>query len=56
MQRDYLRTIKGVGFHDAKVIKRIDYFAKSSNQNTKEVAEYYRAESVLVKASKPVSF
>ncbi len=54
VQRDYLRRIKGVGFQGTEVVKHIDYFAKSPNQNTKEVAEYYRAESVLVKATKPL--
>lgn len=55
LEREYLRKIKGVGLLNPEIVKRVDYFAESSNQNTKEVAEYYRAESVLVKATKSLT-
>ncbi len=54
LERDYLSKIREAGFAKPTVVKRIDYFAKSLNPDTREVAEYYKAESVLLKASKPV--
>ncbi len=52
LETDYLAKIRGAGFQEIEVIKRIDYFAKSPDENTREVAQYYKAESVLVRALK----
>jgi len=49
----YMETIKAVGFQDVAVIRRIDYFAKSSSESTRRITKTFGAESVVVAAVKP---
>ncbi len=53
VEADYLETIRGAGFQDVAVIRRIDYFAKSSSESTKRITKTFGAESVVVAAVKP---
>ena len=53
VEADYLATIQGAGFRDLAVIRRIDYFAKSSSESTKRITKTFGAESVVVAAVKP---
>jgi len=54
LERDYLSKIRDAGLVKPRLVKRIDYFARSANANTKEVAAYYKAESILINATKPM--
>ena len=49
----YMETIRAAGFQDVRVLKRIDYFARSSSESTKRITKTFGAESVVVSARKP---
>ncbi len=53
VEKEYMRTIKEAGFNDARVIKRLDYFASSPSENTKRLTKTFGAESVVIAGSKP---
>ncbi|TLZ60617.1 MAG: methyltransferase domain-containing protein [Methanobacteriota archaeon] len=53
VEADYLKTIEGAGFRDVRVVRRLDYFAKSSSESTKRITKTFGAESVVVSAVKP---
>jgi len=53
VEAEYLETIRGAGFQDVQVLRRIDYFAKSSSDSTKRITRTFGAESVVVAAVKP---
>jgi SAM-dependent methyltransferase len=53
VEPEYMETIRGAGFQDVAVIRRIDYFAKSSSESTKRITKTFGAESVVVAARKP---
>jgi len=49
----YMETIRVAGFQEVRILKRIDYFAKSSSESTKRLTKTFGAESVVVAARKP---
>src|SRR5436309_719381 len=53
VEPEYMETIRAAGFQDVRVLKRIDYFAKSSSESTKRLTKTFGAESVVVAARKP---
>src|SRR2546430_8270709 len=53
VEPEYMETIRAAGFQDVRVLKRIDYFAKSSSESTKRITKTFGAESVVVAARKP---
>ena len=53
VEPEYMETIRAAGFQDVRVLKRIDYFAKSSSESTKRITKTFGAESVVVTARKP---
>ncbi len=53
VEANYLESIKAAGFRDVKVVRRLDYFAKSRSENTKRVTKTFGAESVVISARKP---
>lgn len=53
VESDYLATIEASGFREANVLRRLDYFAKSSSDSTKRITRTFGAESVVVRARKP---
>jgi len=52
VEPEYLGTIRDTGFRDVGILKRIDYFAKSSSESTKRITKTFGAESVVVAARK----
>lgn len=53
VEPEYLETIRATGFQDVGILKRLDYFAKSSSESTKRLTKTFGAESVVVAARKP---
>jgi len=53
VEPEYLEMIKSAGFSDVRVLKRLDYFAKSSSESTRRITKTFGAESVVVAAQKP---
>jgi len=53
VEPEYLETIRATGFQDVRILKRLDYFAKSSSESTKRLTRTFGAESVVVEARKP---
>jgi len=54
VEDEYLRTIRGTGFRDVRVVRRVDYFSKSGSDSTRRLTKSFGAESVVVAARKPV--
>ena len=52
IENRYLETIKKAGFKNIKVIESFDYFTNSPSENTREVADHYKAHSIVLKAMK----
>jgi arsenite methyltransferase len=50
---EYLATIQRAGFVDVKVLRKVDYFAKSSSESTKRITKSFGAKSVVVAAVRP---
>ncbi|MBI3995147.1 MAG: methyltransferase domain-containing protein [Nitrospirae bacterium] len=53
LEEDYLELFRAAGFKDVKVIGELDYFSKSAEADTREVAAKYGAKTVVIKGSKP---
>ncbi|MBI3597413.1 MAG: methyltransferase domain-containing protein [Nitrospirae bacterium] len=53
LEEEYLELFRAAGFKDAKVIGELDYFSKSPEADTREVAAKYGAKTVVIKGSKP---
>lgn len=53
-EEDYLALIRSAGFNNVTVIGTLDYFSKSSDADTREVAAKYGAKTVVIEGSKPV--
>jgi ubiquinone/menaquinone biosynthesis C-methylase UbiE len=49
---EYVEMLHAVGFKDVQVIRRLDYFSKSSEAETREVAALYGAKSVTLRGRK----
>lgn len=53
-EEDYLALFRAAGFQDVTVIGEVDYFSKSADPDTREVAARYGAKTIVLKGSKPV--
>lgn len=52
VEAEYLKAIEAAGFRDVRILRRLDYFAKSSSESTKRITKTFGAESVVVSARK----
>lgn len=52
-EEDYLALFRAAGFNNVLVIGMLDYFSKSSDADTREVAAKYGAKTVVISGSKP---
>lgn len=52
LEDEYVALIEKAGFKNVQVAERLDYFALSAFENTREVAQDYRAHSITLSASK----
>jgi ubiquinone/menaquinone biosynthesis C-methylase UbiE len=53
LENEYVEMLRAVGFKDVRVIRSLDYFSKSSEPETQEVAAIYGAKSVTLRGRKP---
>jgi ubiquinone/menaquinone biosynthesis C-methylase UbiE len=53
LEEDYLELFRAAGFKNATVISELDYFSKSPEADTREVAAKYGAKTVVIKGGKP---
>ena len=53
VESGYLKTIRDARFKDVRIIRRLDYFAASSSDNTKRLTKTFGAESVVITGKKP---
>src|SRR2546427_238906 len=53
VEKEYLATIQDAGFRDVRVLRKVDYFSKSSSESTKRSTKSFGAKSVVVAAGKP---
>ena len=53
LEEEYLELFRAAGFKNVTVIGELDYFSKSSEADTREVAAKYGAKTVVIKGSKP---
>ncbi len=53
LEDEYLELFRKAGFENVKVINELDYFAKSEEEETREVAAKYGAKSLVVTGTKP---
>ena len=53
LEDHYIQMIQGAGFTDIQIVDSVDYFAKSSSKNTRDVAKEYQAHAIVLKATKP---
>ena len=52
VEMEYLATIRDAGFRDVRILRKVDYFAKSSSESTKRITKSFGAKSVVVAAVK----
>jgi arsenite methyltransferase len=52
-EEDYLALVRAGGFNNVTVIETLDYFSKSSDADTREVAAKYGAKTVVISGTKP---
>lgn len=52
-EEDYLTLLRATGFKNVTVIGMLDYFSKSSEADTREVAERYGAVTLVISGRKP---
>src|SRR5438128_1117890 len=52
VEMEYLATIQDAGFRDVRILRKVDYFAKSSSESTKRITKSFGAKSVVVAAAK----
>jgi len=50
---EYLGLVRSAGFEDIAVIDRLDYFARSSDESTREVAKSLGAHTIVFTGEKP---
>ena len=53
VEAEYLRTIRGAGFTEPRIVKRIDYFSRSRSDSTKRITKTFGADSIVLAAEKP---
>ena len=51
-QENYIQWLEEAGFHNVEVLCHQDYFSKSSNESTRQVAEHFKAESITLTGDK----
>jgi arsenite methyltransferase len=51
-EEDYLALLRAAGFQNVTVIHEVDYFSKSADPDTREVAARYGAKTVVISGSK----
>ncbi len=49
----YTRWLEEAGFNNVKVLLHQDYFSKSDNASTRDVAQHFNAESITISGFKP---
>jgi len=52
VEKEYLATIQDAGFRDVRILRKVDYFAKSASESTKRITRSFGAKSVVVAAVK----
>lgn len=55
LEKDYIEMFRDAGFEDVRVIGRVDYFSKSPEEETREVAASYGAETIVITGTRPVN-
>lgn len=53
LEEEYLEMLRKAGFQEVAVIHHLDYFSKSPEAETREVAASYGAEAIVLKGMKP---
>ena len=53
LEEEYLELFRKAGFKELKVIAQLDYFAKSTEEETREVAGKYGAKTIVLQGTKP---
>jgi len=53
LEDEYLRMFRDAGFRDVQAVSHVDYFSKSPEPDTREVAASYGAQTVVLKGTKP---
>ncbi len=51
-KENYIKGLEEAGFAQVKIHSQLDYFAKSSNKSTRDVAAYFEAESITLSGIK----
>ena len=51
-ENDYIEALGKAGFGQLDIMDRVDYFAASSSESTRETAEYFQTESITIKGTK----
>lgn len=54
LEEEYLELFRKAGFRNVEAVDHVDYFSKSAEAETREVAEKYGAQTVVLKGMKPV--
>lgn len=52
-EKDYLDTFRAAGFDGVETVSRLDYFSRSRNTETREVAQSFGAIAIVMRAWKP---
>jgi arsenite methyltransferase len=55
LEDEYLELFRKAGFADVRIIGELDYFSKSADPDTREVAASYGAKTIVLEGSKPRS-
>jgi SAM-dependent methyltransferase len=53
LEEEYLEMFRKAGFQKVEAIHHVDYFSKSAEPDTREVAEKYGAQTVVLRGTKP---
>lgn len=53
VEAEYLKTIHEAGFESVDVVRRMDYFSKSTSDSTKRITKTFGAESIVLAGTKP---
>lgn len=53
LETDYLQMLRDAGFHQPRVLGRLDYFAASDSAETRQIARSFGALSLVLHADKP---
>lgn len=53
LETDYVEMLRNAGFHEPRVLGRLDYFSASGSPETREIARSFGALSLVLHADKP---